>query len=145
MTITELFTEMLITGAGSLAFGIVYKVKKKRLPVVAAGGGVGWLIYRLLFILLKNIFLGNMGATVFITAFSELMARKLKAPVVVFLLPCLIPLVPGGSLYYAMSWVIQKDSTRALSYLSNACEAAFGIAAGIVLVSVLLNRPKGVQ
>lgn len=145
MSIFQLFTEMLITGAGSLAFGIVYKVKKRRLPVVAAGGGVGWLIYRLLFLLLKNIFLSNVGATVFITAFAELMARKLKAPVVVFLLPCLIPLVPGGSLYYAMSWIIQKDSIQALTYLGNACEAAFGIAAGIVIVSVLLNYPKGTQ
>lgn len=142
MTGLALFTEMLVTGAGSLAFGIVYKVKKKRLPVVAIGGGTGWLIYRLLFFLLNNIFLSNIGATVFITAFSELMARKLKAPVVVFLLPCLIPLVPGGSLYYAMSWVVQKDSVQALSYLSNACEAAFGIAAGIVLISVMLNHPK---
>lgn len=142
MQLTDLFTEVLVTASGSLAFGIVYKVKKNRLPAVAAGGGIGWMIYRLLFLAMENIFLSNMGATLFATMYSEMLARRKKAPVVVFLLPCLIPLVPGGGLYYAMSWMVRRDVRQAMTYLGNACEAALGIAAGILLVSVIVHRNR---
>ena len=142
MQFTDLLTEVLMTALGSLAFGIGYKVKRNRLPAVAAGGGIGWMIYRLLFLAMENIFLSNMGATLFATVYSEMLARKKKAPVVVFLLPCLIPLVPGGGLYYAMSWMVRRDVQQAMSYLGKACEAALGIAAGILLVSVIIHRNR---
>ncbi|MDO4328490.1 MAG: threonine/serine exporter family protein [Lachnospiraceae bacterium] len=135
----KLLFETVITGLGSLAFGIVYKVKARRLPFVAAGGGAGWFLYSIMHMATGNIFLSNIAASLFATAYSELMARKLKAPVVVLLLPCLIPLVPGGGLYYAMSNVVMKNNRLAFSYLSSACEAALGIAAGIIVVSVLMS------
>lgn len=135
---TDLLTKTVICGMGSLAFGIVYKMKAQRLWVVAVGGGAGWFVYSVLFLVTGSVFAGNMGASMFATGYSEIMARRKKAPVVVFLLPCLIPLVPGGSLYYAMNHVVLKDMEKAFEYLSGALEAAMGIAAGIIVLSVVL-------
>ena len=100
LSFQELGFQTLTAALGSLAFGIVYKVRNERLPVVAAGGGIGWFLYSVIFCRWESIFISNMAASVFATLYSEAMARKRKAPVVVFLLPCLIPLVPGGGLRY---------------------------------------------
>ncbi len=43
-----------------------------------------------------------------------------------FLLPCLIPLVPGGGLYYTMSYAVLKEMQQFRIYLSNTAEAAIG-------------------
>lgn len=136
----NLIVQTIAATTGSLAFGIVYKVKAKRLPVVAVGGGIGWFLYSLFFEASGNVFLSNAAASVFATAFSEVMARKLRAPVVVFLLPCLIPLVPGGGLYYTMSLTVLRNIAQARIYLVSTVEAAFGIAVGVIVVSVLGNR-----
>lgn len=136
----ELGFQTITAALGSLAFGIVYKVKNKRLPVVAAGGGIGWFLYSIIFCRWESILVSNMAASVFATLYSEVMARKLKAPVVVFLLPCLIPLVPGGGLYYTMSYAVLKEMQQCYMYLSNTAEAAIGIAAGVIVASVLVHR-----
>lgn len=135
-----LMVQTIAATTGSLAFGIVYKVKAKRLPVVAIGGGIGWFLYSMFFEMSGNVFLSNVAAAIFATGFSEVMARKLKAPVVVFLLPCLIPLVPGGGLYYTMSLTVLRNMAQARIYLVSTVEAAFGIAVGVIVVSVLSNR-----
>lgn len=136
----ELGFQTITAALGSLAFGIIYKVKNERLPVVAAGGGIGWFLYSIIFCRWESILVSNMAASVFATLYSEVMARKLKAPVVVFLLPCLIPLVPGGGLYYTMSYAVLKEMQQCYIYLSNTAEAAIGIAAGVIVASVLVHR-----
>lgn len=136
----ELGFQTITAALGSLAFGIVYKVKNERLPVVAAGGGIGWFLYSIIFCRWESILVSNMAASVFATLYSEVIARKLKAPVVVFLLPCLIPLVPGGGLYYTMSYAVLKEMQQCYIYLSNTAEAAIGIAAGVIVASVLVHR-----
>ena len=40
-------------------------------------------------------------------AFGELLARAVKAPVIMLLVPMLIPLIPGGDLYYMMSFLVR--------------------------------------
>lgn len=139
---TDLLIKTVTSGLGSLAFGIVYKVKAKRLFIVTVGGGMGWLIYSFLLFITGSVFAGNMGAAMFATGYSEIMARRKKAPVVVFLLPCLIPLVPGGGLYNTMNHVMLKDMEQGFAYLLGALEAAMGIAAGIIVLSVMVCQGK---
>ena len=107
---------------------------------MAAGGGIGWFLYSIIFYRWESIFISNMAASVFATLYSESMARYKKAPVVVFLLPCLIPLVPGGGLYYTMSYAVLKEMQQCRSFLSDTAEAAIGIAAGVIMASVLVHR-----
>jgi uncharacterized membrane protein YjjB (DUF3815 family) len=71
--------------------------------------------------------------------YSELCARVLRAPSVVFLLPCAIPIVPGKSLYNAASNLLLGNSADALSFMTNAASAGLGIALGIVFASVAVS------
>ncbi len=49
-----------------------------------------------------------MIASMIVCLWSELMARKLKAPTNIFMIPGIIPLLPGGTLYYTMEAMLQK-------------------------------------
>jgi uncharacterized membrane protein YjjB (DUF3815 family) len=47
--------------------------------------------------------------------------------------------VPGGGLYYAMSYTVLKDFTQSNAYMVSTAEAAFGIAAGIIVISIIVK------
>ena len=123
----------------TLAFATIYRVKFKHLPTVAAGGGISWLLYCLSFLFFSSSFFSNFCAALFSSAYAEAAARIRRAPTVVFLLPCLIPLVPGSGLYYTLSYAILRNSVQFNHYLSITIEATFGIAAGVVMIPVIMN------
>ena len=67
LSFQELGFQTLTAALGALAFGIVYRVRNERLPVVAAGGGIGWFLYSVIFCRWESIFISNM-ATIGIAA-----------------------------------------------------------------------------
>ena len=100
-----------------------------------------------LFVLLKFVSDGE-ALRYFIVAFvislySELLARHLKTPAGTFLMTALIPLIPGGSLYYTMSAVfagdVQHFTTKAIGTLSLAAALALGIVLASALTKVVRN------
>ena len=144
MTIETIFLQTAMAVLASFAFAVIYQVKYRHLPIVAVGGGIAWLIYCLSYLPFENGFFSNFCGALFAAAYSEATARLRRTPVVVFLLPCLIPLVPGSGLYYTLSYAILRNTELMNSYLRSTVEAAFGIAAGVIMVSVLMRllRPR---
>ena len=76
--------------------------------------------------------------------FSEIMARVTKAPVPVYMMPCVITLVPGSKLYETMFGIVTGDFATAATAGMSTLEIALGIAGGIVIASVLgiIFRPR---
>jgi uncharacterized membrane protein YjjB (DUF3815 family) len=66
--------------------------------------------------------------------YAELLAHWMRSPTTLFVIPAIIPLVPGSSLYYAMSSAVQRDLTNAREYGSQTLELALAIAAGMSFV-----------
>ncbi|MCS4464656.1 threonine/serine exporter family protein [Clostridium botulinum] len=86
----------------------------------------------------RSIFLGNMIASMIVCLWSELMARKLKAPTNIFMIPGIIPLLPGGTLYYTMEAMLQRNKKVFVQKGIETVMITVGIVAGIVAVSVIL-------
>jgi uncharacterized membrane protein YjjB (DUF3815 family) len=68
------------------------------------------------------------------TAYSEIFARILKTPKTAFIFPAIVPMVPGGSLYYTMSHIISGNMDEALRYATSTLSMAIALAFGIVVV-----------
>ena len=81
-----------------------------------------------------GVFLPSVVAAAFASIYSEAMARVEKAPATVFYIPALIPLVPGGSLFYTMSYAVVSEWEKVHSYASSTLYCAMGIAVGMSLV-----------
>ncbi|MBQ8842001.1 MAG: threonine/serine exporter family protein, partial [Ruminiclostridium sp.] len=99
---------------GSLCFGILFNMRGKRLIAAAVGGLLSWG----LFVVLSN-FVSSEPINYFIVAavvslYSEIMARALKTPAAPVVTTSLIPLIPGGSLYYTMASAFESNFTMFL-------------------------------
>lgn len=77
------------------------------------------------------------------TLYAEILARIVKTPVTVFVITSVIPMVPGGALYYTMLGLLQGDKAtfvdRGLYTLSAAGAMALGIFAATMLFRLLFT------
>ncbi len=120
---------------GSIGFALVFSLKKDKLPYIIIGSGLGWTIYLICYHYTQNVFLSNVASSVFCTAAAEFLARWRKAPTTLFLLIHIIPLVPGGSLYYTMRSFVINDKQAFATHGMNTLYSSAGIAVGILIVT----------
>ena len=73
-------------------------------------------------------------------AYSDVMAHWLKVPATVMIIPGIVPLVPGGKLYYTMLGAVSSDMKMFSQYGREALLMAAGIAIGIIAVTAV-SRP----
>ena len=80
------------------------------------------------------------------TFFAETMARVMKTPTTTFITTALVPLIPGGSLYYTMAYAFHQDAesfvTRGVATLSLAAALALGIIFATTLTKLILKPRK---
>lgn len=118
-----------------LGFGVVFNIHGKRLIAAAIGGTIGYTTYTVLTSLgVDNIMALFVSSMVFST-YSEICARKLKTPVIVFLIIALIILVPGKGMYYTMLEIIQGNTNQAILTGIDTLASAGALALGTIFVS----------
>lgn len=121
----------------TLGFGIIFNIKGKKLFFAALGGAISWFFYSLsLEFKLSNISSLFISSLVFST-YCEIFARILKTPVTTLVICALIPLVPGGGMYYTMLEVITGDINKALELGINTIANAGTLALGVIFVSTI--------
>ena len=132
--------KLVVTGTiGSAGFAVLFGIKPKHVGFAAIGGAIATLVYVLLDVAGVNLFVSNFFATLVCVIYANIFARLLKTPSLVFITASIIPLVPGGSLFYTMSNLIIGDSSLAKVYGLNTLQVALGIAGGIVIESLIVT------
>ena len=127
--------QIIMAGIGTLGFSIYFRVSEKNVAASTIGGAVGFAFYLLIFKLTKSLFFANFAAAFLI----YLYARILKAPSNVFLVPGIIPLLPGGALYYTMYGIVNSNSKMLYRNGTDTVIMTVGIATGIVVGTVTIN------
>lgn len=84
-------------------------------------------------------FFSNFLATLFAAIISEILARVIKTPATVFLIPSIIAFVPGSSLYKMMQAIVNGDLASAGSNGATCLMSLLGIAVGICAAAVLFR------
>ncbi|MDE7301159.1 MAG: threonine/serine exporter family protein, partial [Clostridia bacterium] len=85
------------------------------------------------------LFLTVLIPTVFAAILSEIMARKIKIPATVILVPAIIAVVPGSSLYQMMQAIVSGDISSAGSNGIACLLSLIGIAVGICAAAVVFR------
>lgn len=128
----------LITAAlGTLGFSILFYVHPRRLFLATLGGVLTTAIYLLAGHFLGGELLPNLLGALVGAGFSEICARLTKVPVPVYMVPCVIPLVPGSALYATMFNFVSGNYPTAASAALTTLVVAMGISGGIVIASVI--------
>ena len=124
-------------------FCLLFNVRRERMIHIMAGAMITWAIYLASDALGQSVFVCSLLSAVFATIFSEILAMWLKAPVTAFLMPVLIPLVPGGGLYNTVYHLITGDNVLMRGYANDTIMTCFGLVLGIAGVQFVIQYWKG--
>ena len=133
------YIQILTGGVGALGFAMSYRCLRKRNLFCTLAGALTWAVYLVTAKVWSNTFNPYFFAGASGTLFAEAAARIRKMPATVTLLPAIIPLVPGRSLYLAMEYTVRSSELVAIGYVQTTAIIAGAIAAGMVCVSAGLN------
>ena len=134
------WVELLASICGSTGFCLFFHVKRDKLIFGVIGGIISIVVLFICDDFEMPIIIQNMIAAMAATLYSEIIARIVKAPATVFIISSIIPLTPGGSLYYTMSAVVDADAKAFETMGAKTGLTALGIALGIVLISVIFYQ-----
>ncbi|MBF0714358.1 threonine/serine exporter family protein, partial [Gemella sp. GH3] len=107
--------------------------------LVACGfvGAVAWTIYQ--FTVAMD--LGKVGASflgsLILGLMSHTMSRRYKRPVIIFIVPGIIPLVPGGAAYEATRYLVSNNYTYAVNTFLEVTLISGAIAFGILVSEII--------
>lgn len=142
--ISSFFIHVISAFFATIFFSILFHVQKKHLVACGLMGAIGWGIYIIgVFNAYSDILFAFLGAY-FVAQGSYFLAKYKKAPVTIFLIPGIIPLVPGIGLYRTMYALLFSDHAKALEYALTTFQLSGVIAGAIIMAALLplLFRPR---
>ena len=122
------------------AFGLAFQVPLRHAVSSGFTATIGWSVYLLALAAGWNQFGANYAATACVALVSQVLARKKYVPATVFLVPGVIPLVPGGGMYRTV-WSMFYDPLSTSAYLNETLQMAGAIALGIFTVDTIFRMP----
>lgn len=139
MTDMPIYMHFLYSFIATIGFSIFLCVPKKALLATGFSGALGWTIYYLLSVLSLNEVTSNFFATILVAFLSDILARKLKHPTIIFVIPGIIPLVPGLGMYNTMLYLVENKFDAAIAKGVNVLLVSGAIALGLLIVTALVK------
>ena len=140
---TNYLTQFVVAVVATISFGITFHVPKRHYLAGGLTGAVGWMVYIFGVELLgMSPAIATLVATLPLTGCARFFSITHKAPVTIFLLPGIFPLVPGAGIYYTAYYFIQGDNALALSNGISTFKVAVALAVGISLVLSIPLPPR---
>lgn len=122
---------------GSFGFALMFGVEKRLIPHALICAVLSGTTYEVLFLLFKNIFIASLVSSGVVILFAYAVAYTCKTPATIMTIMGIIPLVPGGKLYYTMLGAVSSDMNAFSSNAKQALIIASGIALGIITFTAL--------
>ena len=137
--------QMVMGCIGALGFAVLFNVKPDKLPYIAVASALSWIGYAVCMLCGSGIFWAFFCGTAVAALISEVLARLVRVPVLMLLVPILIPLIPGGDLYHMMSNLVRGNDPEMLRYGRLLLMEASAIALGIICVASVMNILLGLR
>ena len=121
----------------SIAFGVQFNIKLRHMIMAGIGGTLTQFIFLAFELSGTTEMLCYFFSAAAVSVYSEIMARVRKCPVTIFIICGILPLVPGGGMYYTMLASVEGNVTKSLNTGLSTLTIAGAIAVGVILVSSL--------
>ncbi|HOX17468.1 MAG TPA: threonine/serine exporter family protein [Spirochaetales bacterium] len=138
--------QVAVSAVATFGFALIFRVKPRDLPLAAAGGAMAWGVR-----LLAGAWSGSDPMAYFIAAiavglYAELVATMMRTPATVIIVASIIPLVPGGGMFYTMSQATAGDAIAAATTGFATLMLAGAIAAGLAVAAAIARlAPRGLR
>ena len=138
-------TQTVMGCIGAVCFAVLFNVRGKRLLLIALASALSWLGYVLCDMHGSGLFWAIFCGTTVAGMISEVLARVVKVPVLMLLVPILIPLIPGGTLYNMMSSLLRSQHDLFLGYARQLLAEAGANALGNICCAAVMGIFMGWQ
>ena len=123
----------------TVGFSLIFNIPRRHIIPSAFTGACGWITYQyLLNGEISTVFACFTGACV-VAALSELFCRILKEASTIFIIPGILPLVPGAGMYHTMLSLLNKDFSATADIGTQTLLMAGSIAVAILVVSSFIR------
>lgn len=116
------------------AFAVALETPKKYLWCAGTVGAVGWFVYLIVETWGADAIISSFVSASAIALLSHIFARTFKAPVTLFLIPGILPTVPGAGMYRVVYYILADDRAMSSYYLATTLEIAGVIALALFIV-----------
>ena len=137
MTDMPVYMHFLYSTIATIGFSVFLNAPKSALIPAGLTGGIGWSVYYCLINATNNDILANFLAAALVALISEVLARKLKYPAILFVIPGIIPLVPGLGMYNTMLYLVQSNYELAIAKGANVLFVGGAISLGVLVITSL--------
>lgn len=134
------FRDFAVCFAAVFSYGKIMSVPVKPLIPASLAGAASYLVYRIIYLESGHELVGYLTAALIVSAVSEVLARKLKMPATIFVMPGIIPLVPGVGLYRSMLCLVRNDINGFFSAGVRTLFISGIIAAAIAVVNAIARH-----
>ncbi len=142
MSIVMLLIKTYAAFSSIIAFSIIFGMPKNLLKYATIVGVVSWVIYSYLLYIEVDIVLQAFITGLIVAGMSHIFARVLKAPVTIFLVPGILPLVPGGPIYRSVYYFINDNSGLGNMYFTQTLQIAGAIAMSIFIMDSIFRQTR---
>lgn len=128
-----------IAFVATVAFSVIFHAPKNQYVFAGITGAFGWLIYIVYMYFSPDAVFASFFAALGLTAISRVLSFVRRAPMTIFLISGIFPIVPGAGIYYTGYHIFMNDNAAALSTGLETIKVAVAIALGI---GIIVSLPR---
>lgn len=129
----NLLLSFIVGALSCVGFCLIINSPKRSIIIASIVGGLGWTTYQYLLTTGSTKAMAAFIATCIVAISSDFSSRKFKESAIVFVIPGILPLVPGAGMYYTMRELINSNYDKAAS----TAQTTFFIAGAIALALLM--------
>ncbi len=126
-----------------LGISIIFHLPVRCMPASVLLGAIGWVVLKAAENAGLSAVLATFLSALLIALLGDICSRVLKDATTLFIIPGIIPLVPGGGMYYTMLYFIQGDIASAGKCGTDTLMIAGAIAVALLtmasIIKILVN------
>ncbi len=123
----------------TIGFSILFHVPKKHLVTAGFVGALGWVTYTYFTTSGSGNIMACFAGSFVVALISELFSRAFKDAATIFIIPGILPLVPGAGMYYTMLAILEGDVEKTASVGTETLMMAGAIAVALLVVASILK------
>ena len=137
--IQEYLLQFVLAGLATGGFSVIFRVPVRHIPVCIVVGALGWLTECLVTELYSSPIWGTFFAACMVGLLSDFASRICKEASTIFVIPGILCLVPGLSIFNTMYSLLGDDIAKAAEIGTQTLLIAGAIAVGLLTIGAILR------
>ena len=139
----NLFGEFIFAFLGTLGFTLIFNVPLRHIPVASFVGGAGWVVFQIADAMGCGVAIACFFGACTVGLTSDIASKLCKEAATIFVIPGVLPLVPGAGTYYTMLAVIEGNLDQAAAKGIETLAMAGAIALGLLVMGTVMQIIRG--